>query len=96
MSTLFSWLPNVLGLKSEPNEFRDQCYKTYGGDAPRWGGWMDSCAVGSGAYAWAYCFAGFVGTLASVVGGYMALEFAKNAHLEEVPSDTNSENYTYS
>ncbi|RUR16603.1 hypothetical protein ELY21_12880 [Legionella sp. km535] len=92
MSTLFgfSWLPNVAGLIGEPKKFRGECYNYYGGNAHLWGGWMDSCEVGAEAYALAINILVFVGTLASVVGGYIALECANNAQLE-VPSNTNPE-----
>lgn len=82
MSTLFNWLPNTLGLTSETDEFKKNCYKYYGGDAPRWGGFMDSCEVGGDVYTLAFNFLGFVGSLATVVGGYMLLQYAKNASFD--------------
>ncbi|MBL7479675.1 hypothetical protein [Legionella bononiensis] len=99
MGTLFNWLPNTLGLMSEPNEFRKNCYKTYGGDAPRWGGYMDGCEVGSGFYELAFCFLGAVGSMAGLVGGYMALYYAKNGDYnmssEDNPGyDTETSAYT--
>ena len=78
MNTLFNWLPNTLGLTSEPDEYKRNCYKDYGGDAPRWGGFMDGCEVGAEFYTLAFNFLGVVGSMAALVGGYMALHYAKN------------------
>ncbi|KTD48333.1 hypothetical protein [Legionella quateirensis] len=84
MRTLFDWLPKDLGFEKNPNEFGKECNKAYGGLPPQWGGTIDSCEVKTEYFALVYNFIGFVGSLAAVVGGFIALQYAKNTLIDAV------------
>ncbi|CAM2948835.1 hypothetical protein [Legionella worsleiensis] len=69
MDNVLTWLPDLLGFKADPSEYRSACYQTYGGNPPRWGGVMDSCALKSSGYEVLYGFFSVLGV------GYLVMLF---------------------
>ncbi|AMP90169.1 TPA: hypothetical protein F7Z80_04130 [Legionella pneumophila] len=80
MGTFFEWFPREVGLDKNPDAFRTDCYKYYWGDPPRWGGTVDACEVETDLYTMVYHSIGLLSYLIPLVGGYLALHFARNAN----------------
>ncbi|HAT1975691.1 TPA: hypothetical protein I8Z85_002091 [Legionella pneumophila] len=87
MGTFFECFPREVGLDKNPDAFRADCYKYYWGEPPRWGGTVDACEVETDLYAMVYNSIGLLSYLIPLVGGYLALHFARNANSKAFSED---------